>query len=145
MRIERSTTIAAPPEAVYEVIMDPARLGEWVTIHDGFRAEPPAELREGSRLAQSLRVAGQRFTVRWTVTEAHRPRRVVWTGEGPAGTSAVVAYELSRADGGTAFNYMNQYDLPGGPAGRLAGRAVSGRAAREAEETLRKLKLLLER
>jgi uncharacterized protein YndB with AHSA1/START domain len=34
MKVERRTAIAAPAERVYDVVMDPRRLGDWVTIHD---------------------------------------------------------------------------------------------------------------
>ena len=32
-RVEASIVIDAPPDRVREVVMDPKRLGEWVTIH----------------------------------------------------------------------------------------------------------------
>ena len=34
MKVERDIRIDAPPERVYEVVMDPRRLEDWVTIHD---------------------------------------------------------------------------------------------------------------
>jgi uncharacterized protein YndB with AHSA1/START domain len=33
MRVERTTHIAAPPQAVYDIVMDPGRLKDWVTVH----------------------------------------------------------------------------------------------------------------
>ena len=144
MRVEREVDLPAPPEEVYRLLMDPARLGEWVTIHQGFD-NAPAELQQGSTMAQRLKVAGQGFTVRWTVTEDDRPNRVTWEGKGPARTSARVIYDLAAQDGGTRFYYVNEYELPGGAAGRLAGRAVSAAARREIERSLERLKALLER
>ena len=58
MKVERSIEIAAPPEAVYEVVMDPARLGDWVTVHNELVHAPNGVLEEGDELAQKLKVAG---------------------------------------------------------------------------------------
>jgi carbon monoxide dehydrogenase subunit G len=145
MKIERSIVIAAPPEAVYEVVMDPGRLGDWVTVHKELVHAPDGVLEEGDELAQKLKVAHQTFKVAWTVVKAHRPRDVEWEGHGPMGTKARVSYDLEARDGGTCFNYVNEYELPGGPLGKLGGKAFARTAAKEADRTLVRLKGLLER
>ena len=144
MRIARSTDIAAPPERVYEVVMDPRRLHEWVTIHDSLIDAPDGELRRGSELTQCLRLAHRRFKVRWTVVEDECPTRVVWEGRGPVHAHARVIYEIEPGERGTRFSYINEYDLPGGPLGRLAGRTLSHVTEREVDATLERLKDLLE-
>ena len=145
MKVERSIEIAAPPEAVYEVVMDPARLKEWVTVHKELVHAPNGVLEEGDELAQKLKVAGQGFKVQWRVAKAHRPRDVEWEGRGPMGTKARVSYDLEPREDGTCFNYVNEYELPGGALGRLGARAVAHTAGKEADRTLVKLKGLLER
>jgi carbon monoxide dehydrogenase subunit G len=144
MKVERSVEIAAAPHEVYEVVMDPARLGDWVTIHDHLEDAPNGRLERGSKLTQTLRVAGQRFKVRWTVVENEFCKRVVWEGRGPVGSHASVVYRFDENERGTRFFYMNQYDLPGGVFGRMAGRAVSRVTEKELDGSLRKLKSLLE-
>jgi carbon monoxide dehydrogenase subunit G len=145
MRVERSIEIDAPPEQVYGLVMDPGRLEDWVSIHDALPEAPDGELDAGSTLTQRLRLAGRHFTVRWRVVEDDRPRRVVWEGRGPVRTHARVVYGFDAQNGGTRFSYLNEYELPGGPAGRLAGRAVSRTAQREMKLSLDRLKSLLER
>jgi carbon monoxide dehydrogenase subunit G len=144
MKVERTVNIAAPPREVYDVVMDPARLGDWVTIHDHLEDAPKGQLRRGSKLTQGLRLAGRHFKVRWTVAENDPCKRVVWEGRGPARSKAWVVYEFDENGRGTRFSYMNQYDLPGGVFGRMAGRAVSRVTEKEADGSLRKLKSLLE-
>lgn len=144
MKVERSIEIAAPQEAVYEVVMDPYRLEDWVTVHAGLH-DAPKTLREGSELGQSIKVAGQKFKVEWTVVTADAPQLVEWEGHGPMGTKARVAYELEQRDGGTCFHYMNEYDFPGGPLGKLGAKAFERTARKEADRTLERLKGLLER
>ena len=144
MRVERSTDIAATPERVYDLVMDPRRLEEWVTIHDHLEDAPDGSLEGGSKLTQYLRLAGRRFKVRWTVVENDPCRRVVWDGHGPVASHARVVYEFESNSGGTRFTYVNEYRLPGGPLGRLAGSAVSRVTAKELDGSLARLKRILE-
>lgn len=144
MKIERTAEIAATPEQVYRVVMDPACLEDWVTIHEALIDAPGGELRAGSELTQCLRLAGQKFKVRWRVVEDDCPRRVVWEGSGPVRSRARVIYEFQPNGSGTRFSYTNEYDLPGGALGRLAGRTVSRVTGKELDRTLARLKSLVE-
>lgn len=145
MRVERETEIAASPEAVYAVVMDARRLEDWVSIHEALEDAPDGQLKHGSKLTQCLKLAGRKFRVHWTVVEDDCPRRVVWAGEGPVRSRASVTYELEpNGDGGTRFVYANEYELPGGPLGKLGGRAVSRVTSRELDRSLERLKALLE-
>jgi carbon monoxide dehydrogenase subunit G len=145
MKVERTIEIDAPPERVYEVVMDPRHLKDWVSIHESLDEAPAGELKKGAELVQTLKLAGRRFHVHWKVVEDDCPNRVVWEGQGPVHSHAKVEYGFERnGDGSTRFSYMNEYDLPGGPLGKLAGRSVSGVARREADRTLERLKNLIE-
>ena len=141
--VARTIQIAAPPEAIYDVVMDPKRLADWVTIHHELEKAPAGKLRKGSRLTQSLKLAGRRFRVNWTVVE-NDPGRVVWEGRGPVASRARVEYGFSTNGKGTRFSYSNEYELPGGPLGKIAGRAVAKVTEKELEGSLRRLKSLLE-
>jgi uncharacterized protein YndB with AHSA1/START domain len=145
-RVTASIEIAAPPERVWEVVMDPARLGEWVTIHRDTEEVSDRPLRDGSTLRQKLSLRGVSFHVRWTVAEAHEPQLAVWDGRGPARSKAHTLYRLSPdGDGGTRFDYENEFKPPLGPLGAAASRAlVRGLPQREANDTLRRLKALIE-
>ena len=144
MKIERSIVIAAPPDAVYDLVMDPSRLGDWVTVHEELLHAPNGVLDKGDELSQKLKVAGQAFKVNWTVATAHRPPDLAWEGRAPRGTKARVSSDLEPRGDGTCFNYVNEYDLPGGPLGKLGGKAFESTAAKEADRTLVRLKGLLE-
>jgi carbon monoxide dehydrogenase subunit G len=145
MRVERSIEIAVPPERVYDLVMNPRRLGDWVTIHAGLKQAPSGELRIGSELIQSLKLAGRRFDVHWEVVQAEKPKRVVWEGKGPVHSRAKVVYDLDPdGDGKTCFSYMNEYHMPGGPLGRIAAGVLRHTAERESERTLEGLKRIME-
>jgi carbon monoxide dehydrogenase subunit G len=144
MKVERTTKIAAPPQRLYDVVMDPRRLGDWVTIHHALEGKPPSPLQEGSRLTQYLRLAGKRFKVHWTVVKNEPCQRVVWEGRGPVTSRARVEYRFEPDGDGTNFSYLNEYELPGGPLGRFAGRAVARVTQKELDGSLRRLKSLVE-
>jgi uncharacterized protein YndB with AHSA1/START domain len=144
--VSTGVEIAAPPERVWELVMDPQRLEEWVTTHSSLADGAPATLGEGDSFAQVLKLSGAKFTVRWTVEDCDAPRSVRWAGEGPGGSRASVRYTLEPLDGDrTRFGYHNRFEFPGGALGRLAGRAVGDRVSRrESERSLENLKSLLE-
>jgi carbon monoxide dehydrogenase subunit G len=143
-KLEREIHIDAAPEDVYAKLMDPDCLGDWVTIQDELLEAPDGDLEQGDTLVQRCKVAGQRFKLRWKVEQAERPSKTVWRGKGPLGSMAKVTYDLADNDGGTRFTYTNEYSLPGGPVGKIAGRAVVGASGAEADKTLKRLKKLIE-
>jgi uncharacterized membrane protein len=144
VRVARTIHVAAPARAVYDVVMDPSRLGEWVTIHDHLEGNSASPLEKGSKLTQVLRLAGRKFTVHWNVVANEPCEHVVWEGRGPVASHARVEYRFESNDGGTDFSYVNEYDLPGGALGRIAGRAVARVTQKELEATLQRLKQLVE-
>jgi uncharacterized membrane protein len=144
VRVERTTHIAAPAEAVYDIVMDPDRLKDWVTIHQHVQGSPVSPLKKGSELTQCLKLAGKKFHVNWRVVENDPCRYVVWEGRGPVASRARVEYRFDPNDGGTKFSYVNEYDLPGGALGRVAGRAVSRVTQKELDGSLQRLKQLVE-
>ena len=137
--------IAAPIADVYDAMMDPGRLGEWVTIHRDVSDAPEPPLSEGDSFEQTLALAGKSFTVRWTVTRADPPKIADWDGRGPAGSGARVGYRLEDAGDATRVRYENAFDFPAGFLGRAAGRLlVRSPAEKEAGRSLERLKSLLE-
>ena len=144
MRVERTIHIEAPPRAVYDVVMDAQRLGDWVTVHDHLEDAPKGTLKKGSELTQVLKLTGRRFKVRWRVVENDACRLVVWDGRGPVASHARVEYRFDPSGEGTDFSYVNEYDLPGGPLGRVAGHAVSRVTQKELDGSLQRLKQLVE-
>jgi carbon monoxide dehydrogenase subunit G len=146
MKVERDIIIAAPPETVWAVLMDPRRLKDWVSIHQTLKQAPDGQLEQGDRLVQSLRLMHKKFDVKWHVKQADKPHKAVWEGQGPVRSKASVVYELQPDDnGGTRFHYENEFKSPGGPLGGfIAGHAFQGTSEREADKTLNSLKGLLE-
>ena len=139
--------IAAPPEKVWETIMDPALFGDWVTIHRKVNSADDGPPREGMRMEQTLCLRGASFKVKWRLVECDDRRRAVWQGRGPMRSHARTEYDISSdGDGGTRFHYSNEFKAPGGPLGAAASRVlVGGLPQREAHKSLEQLKNLVEK
>ena len=141
-----TTEIEASPQRVWDIVMDPDRLADWVTIHRSVKNASDRPLSKGSTLEQVLHMRGFSFTVKWTLTAAQEPNHAEWEGRGPAHSRAMIRYELSGdADGPTSFDYTNEFTPPGGKLGGVASRVIVGAASeREANKTLAQLKKLAE-
>ncbi len=141
--VRETIEIEAPPEAVWDLCMDPDRLGDWVTAHS--RAEnAPEDLETGDSFDQVLCLGGQPVDVRWTLERSERPRLAEWDADGPKDSGAKVRYLLESANGGTRFRYENDFELPGGALSLIAGRIAGAPARRAAKKSLKRLKRLAE-
>jgi uncharacterized protein YndB with AHSA1/START domain len=138
--------IDAPIEKVWETVMDPHRLGDWVTIHKSVENVSPIPLRHGATMDQAISVVGITFHVHWRLVQVTKPTEARWEGGGPAHSDALIQYRLEPTDaGGTHFRYTNEFHPPGGRLGRVAGRFIVGATSeREATRSLARLKRLLE-
>jgi uncharacterized protein YndB with AHSA1/START domain len=141
------TEINAPPERVWETVMDPHRLKDWVTIHRSVRNVSDGRLSKGSTMDQVLHMRGVSFRVHWTLSEVRAPHHAEWEGRGPAHSHARICYDLSGdGEGPTLFEYTNEFAVPGGRLGTVASRVIVGAASeREAQSSLARLKHLVER
>lgn len=139
--------IKVPPQVVFDTIMNPDRLRDWVTIHRSVSNVSPDPSTRGARMDQVLHMRGMSFKVHWTLTSVNAPHEAEWQGRGPAMSNARIRYELRGPDEGpTTFEYTNEFHAPGGPLGNVASRVVVGSASeREARDSLSRLKSLLER
>ncbi len=139
--------IDAPIERVWETVMDPQHLKDWVTIHRSVSHISEQPLRKGSTMDQVLHIRGVSFRVHWTLTDVSAPRRAEWEGLGPAHSIARIRYELAGDnDGPTRFAYTNEFVPPGGKLGNMASRFIVGATSeREAKSSLARLKALLQR
>jgi carbon monoxide dehydrogenase subunit G len=143
--VETFVQIDAPPAQVWEMVMDPARLGEWVTIHRRLVHADDGPPRVGYTMDQQIQMRGVTLEVHWTLVECRTGKLAVWEGRGPARSHAHSEYKLCAHDGGTRFDYRNEFRTPLGPVGALVSRAlVGGMPEREARRTLTQLRRHLE-
>jgi uncharacterized protein YndB with AHSA1/START domain len=144
--VQTDIEIDAPIEQVWETVMDPDRLKDWVTIHRAVKDVSDHPLQQGSTMEQVLHMRGISFRVQWTLVDVSAPNAAQWEGRGPAHSRARIRYELSgKENGRTQFQYTNEFTPPGGRLGSVASRVIVGAASeREATNSLSRLKALIE-
>jgi Polyketide cyclase / dehydrase and lipid transport len=98
-----STTreIIAPLEAVWGIIKDPGRYGDWNVTHTGFPDGTPDFYAEGMTLRERLVIMGMPAEARWTITHYEDLRGVAMEGNGPMGIALRQVLALTRKDDGT--------------------------------------------
>lgn len=142
--VTASIHIAAPASEVWETVMDPSRLADWVSIHRRLLSADEGPVRVGYEMDQRISVRGVSLDVHWMLIECVPGERAVWQGRGPARSRARTVYALAPEDGGTRFDYRNEFHPPLGPIGALASRALArGMPEREAARTLERLSACL--
>jgi uncharacterized protein YndB with AHSA1/START domain len=143
--VTASIHIDAPPEEVWRMVMDPRRLGDWVTIHRGLSHVDEGGPRVGYRMDQQIHLRGVSLDVHWRLTKCDPCAKAVWEGRGPARSRAHTEYVLQAEQKGTRFDYRNEFHPPFGPLGAIVSRAlVGGMPEREAEHTLQRLREQME-
>jgi len=145
-RVDASIHIDAPPERVWETVMDPNCLKEWVTIHRRLVDADSGRPRVGYKMEQRMHLRGVTIDVHWELVGCEPGRHAVWEGHGPARSRAHTEYLLTPEDGGTRFDYRNEFHAPLGPLGAIVSRAlVGGMPQREANRSLDRLKGRIEK
>jgi uncharacterized protein YndB with AHSA1/START domain len=143
--VTASIQIATAPAEVWKLVMDPNRLADWVTVHRELQRADDGPPRVGYRMDQQIHLRGVSLDVHWKLVDCRPCELAVWEGRGPARSRARTEYVLSPVDGGTRFDYANEFRPPLGPIGAIASRAlVGGIPEREATRTLERLRAQLE-
>jgi uncharacterized protein YndB with AHSA1/START domain len=141
--VRASIDLPAPPEDVWDLIMDPHQIERWVTIHRELLSADEGAPHAGFRVSQRFSIRGTPVTVSWEIDEFDPPHRATWNGKGPAGATAFIEYRLEESPLGTTFHYTNDFRPPMGILGRVASRALMGGVPeREAQASLHALRTL---
>lgn len=84
---QASTAVASPVSETVAALLDPARFGEWLTMHAGWRGDPPDEsAHAGQTFTQQAVVMGMPVDIAWTVAAADE-HGVELRGKGPMGVT----------------------------------------------------------
>ena len=141
-----TTITPAPPEEVWKMVMDADHLKDWVTIHRRLVHADEGPPRVGFEMDQQIHMRGVHLEVHWSLVDCRPGALAVWEGRGPARSRARTEYILTAEDGGTRFDYRNEFRAPLGPVGAIVSRAlVRGMPEREARRSLERLRTHLEK
>jgi uncharacterized protein YndB with AHSA1/START domain len=140
MEVTASTTIAATPERVWELVSDTSRFPEWVTAAAAVpRTDGPA--REGSTFDELTQLMGPfRAKTHWTFIESDPPRRLVWRSEDvPFASEFFVITEVAPSGDGSKVTSTLRARPSLGMLGASMYRLIKSQQRRDNERTLKKL------
>lgn len=102
--VTREREVAAPPEAIAEVILDLPRWDEWFALHKGWVEDPPPRAEVGVEFRHRVRILGVPADITWKVLEADVPRRFAMKGKGSQRTNAAVSFEVTPVAAGSRIS-----------------------------------------
>jgi hypothetical protein len=127
-KVELSRKLSISPEEAWSHVSDLSSLGDWLTMHQGWRSDLPDELGVGTTIVGVAGAKGMRNRVTWTVKEFDPPKLIGITGDGVGGTRYALRMTVKPLPKGSEFRL--KIDLGGaplfGPIGMAASRAVKG-------------------
>ncbi len=141
-----STTlhIAAPAEAVFDVLADPLRGPQWQTLVSELGEVSGRSGAVGSSYVGYYRVAGRRLEGRFVVTASDRPTLLQVAGTTRGGWVRWTTLIEAVGDG-SEVRAMLEYVLPGEILGSLFGMLTGNRLQTELEKTYANLRAIVER
>jgi Polyketide cyclase / dehydrase and lipid transport len=134
--VTKSVDLDRPQDEAFALATDPARFGEWLTLHADWPDGVPSAPEQGASFKQKLTIMGMPADVDWTVSELEPGTRLVMSGAGPMG--ATLGTKIT-ADGGTV---SYEAEFSGGGIQGPMGDMVTKKAGEEIETSLAKLKEL---
>ena len=127
-KLELSRSLPMPAEHAWEHASDLSSLGDWMSMHQGWRSDLPEVLTVGTTIGGVAGAEGVGNRGRWTVRRFDPPSALEISGEGVGGTRYKLA--LTVASTGDGCRFTVRMDLGGaplfGPIGSAAVRAVKG-------------------
>lgn len=126
--VDLTADVPMTPQDMWDRVSDLSDLGDWLTVHEGWRSELPDDIAEGTQIVGVARAKGFRNRVTWTVTTWDPPHEVAMSGAGKGGAKYTVTLTVQPTAEGSTLGL--RLELGGralfGPVGSAAARAVKG-------------------
>lgn len=139
--VAEQTVIAAPIEAVFEVIADSRRALTWLEGFTRFDLAPGPERGVGARVRSQGEFMGLSVETELEIVDYQPPRRLVSRSKGRVRSQT--SWVLDSLEGGTRVAFIGDYELP--LALRWLGdRALEQHVAGQVRHSLANLKRIVE-
>ncbi|RMI33471.1 type II toxin-antitoxin system Rv0910 family toxin [Nocardia stercoris] len=119
-----STELPVAPQQAWELLSDLNGWDRWLTIHQGWRGEVPAQLTAGTRFLEVVSVMNMANKIEWTVAEVEAPKFLRITGTGMAGVTVEFALKVEETPTGSAavFDASFKGTMIVGPIGKAVAK-----------------------
>ena len=136
-KIEKTVAYAAEPDKVWAVVSDLNRFGEWLSMHQSWKSDVPAEVHPGTQVTAIVSLLNMPNTITWTVDEFSAPSAVRLSGTGMAGVKVAIGLSIAPSSGGSSVSITA--DFEGQMIVGAIGAAVEKAGAQELDASLAKL------
>ena len=136
-RIESRVEIGAPPATVFPWLVDPDRLGRWISGFVGSEPIGAGGVRVGARSRDTIEAEGRRMELETEIVEV-RPGRRLAVRITSSDHDQLDSYDLDAREGSTELTYRSDMHLRG--IARLLTPLITPRIRARAENDLATLK-----
>jgi len=142
-RIEKSISINASREQVFDLAYYPERTSEWLVGMSEVRDISPGEVGVGTTYHYTFQMAGVKLSGKTTFLEFDPPHKAVVKTEG--GAESVWTWTYEAQGDGTLLTCAIEYTIPGAALGRIADKLIVERTnAHNLEQSLKNIKGIVE-
>ena len=124
----------ASAEDVWSLASDPNNFEKWLTLHQKWKGDVPAELSKGAQITEVISMMGMPNTITWTVDEYEAPSKLAISGTGMAGVKVAIELEATPTDSGSRFDLSASFE--GQMIVGALGKAIEKQGAAELESSL---------
>lgn len=132
-----SQDLPVAADKVWTTITTPSTWDSWLTIHDGWLEEPPAQVTEGAHLVEKVVMLGMANKLEWVVDSVDEGKKVTISGTGMAGVKSEFTFALEPSGAATTVTIDAQFQ--GSLIVGALGKAVEKDANKNLTESLDKL------
>lgn len=140
-QLTASRELASGVEEVWTLAADPNGFEKWLTLHQKWKSDIPAQLAVGVQMTEVISMMGMPNTITWTVDEYSAPNVLAISGIGMAGVKMSIKFDVEPAEAGCVFilsaNFEGQMIV-----GAL-GKAIETQGGKELEASLDQFAQLL--
>ncbi|MGA6161570.1 type II toxin-antitoxin system Rv0910 family toxin [Amycolatopsis magusensis] len=131
-KVNVSVDLPCTPEKAWATVSDLSRFEEWLTIHQKWSGELPAEIRQGSKVTEVVSVMGMANKIEWTVEEYDEPHSLKISGTGMAGVKVSFTLTVQPQGAGSEADIDAEFtgQMIVGPIGAAVGKSTKGELER---------------
>jgi uncharacterized protein YndB with AHSA1/START domain len=145
MHVRQSVEIAAPPEKIWPLLVEPDNVLKWYPTLRRFEYEDAGQRGPGARVYAEEKASGMLMKLHFVVTDWVEDRMVslhMVSGTGVKGYDQ--SWRVEPVPTGSRFTFEEHVELPYGVLGSLLGRVGQRSSEGHVREMLAKMKVLAE-
>jgi uncharacterized protein YndB with AHSA1/START domain len=143
MEVRRSVEIAAPPEKIWPLLVEPENILKWCITFRKFEYRGEQRAGPGTCFYVEEKAVGPLMKLNFEATEWKENEALAFRMTSGTGVKSYQQrWALESAPSGSRFSFSEQVGMPDGVIGRFIGNLARGSSERHVKEMLGKLKSL---